>query len=466
MPKIKSFALLLGVLVMSFFVGYLVFGWTEPTAAPPEGNVPAPINVGTTAQTKQGELGATLFRDPDPGCSQSGGSWYVNPSGVSVFCGPVGIGTTNPREQLEITGAIRLPWEPLIKMGDEKFLQAFDNESVFLGELAGDSLLDVDESTGIGALALTNCTYCYWNTAVGAYSLYSNTEGNYNTAIGINALVTNTTGNENTAIGGDALDLNTTGNYNTAAGASALYSNTTASYNSAVGYHALYSNTTGNSNSAMGYYSLYANTTGSHNTAVGREALYANTDGIYNSVMGVGALYSNTSGTRNTAMGLSALPSNTTGSYNTALGYLAGNGNATGDYNIFIGYAASPAANNLTNAIAIGKSATVGQSNAMVLGNTGANALSVGIGTTAPGARLEVVSSAQNTFRLRKTAGTAGSVDLFPAVGDATSRTGTALCQTVVSSAVCLGYWTSAGAASACGTSIASGRALCADFGD
>jgi len=37
----------------------LVHAWTEPTAAPPNGNVGAPINTGATAQTKVGQLGST-----------------------------------------------------------------------------------------------------------------------------------------------------------------------------------------------------------------------------------------------------------------------------------------------------------------------------------------------------------------------------------------------------------------------
>jgi hypothetical protein len=45
-----------GVLVMSILVGYLVFAWTEPSQNPPGGNVSAPINVGSTAQTKTGNL--------------------------------------------------------------------------------------------------------------------------------------------------------------------------------------------------------------------------------------------------------------------------------------------------------------------------------------------------------------------------------------------------------------------------
>ena len=91
---------------MSFLVGYLVFGWTEPTAAPPGGNVSAPINVGSTAQTKAanltinpGELQAQLFRDID-----LGGTWYVNPSGSSAFSGSVGIGIAGPSYKLDVQG--------------------------------------------------------------------------------------------------------------------------------------------------------------------------------------------------------------------------------------------------------------------------------------------------------------------------------------------------------------------------
>jgi hypothetical protein len=57
MPKTKSIALILGVLVMSFLIGYLIFAWTEPSQAPPGGNVDAPINVGSTQQWKEGGLG-------------------------------------------------------------------------------------------------------------------------------------------------------------------------------------------------------------------------------------------------------------------------------------------------------------------------------------------------------------------------------------------------------------------------
>jgi hypothetical protein len=52
----KTIALVVGVLAMVFFISLIVRAWTEPGSAPPGGNVPAPINVGLTAQTKTGNL--------------------------------------------------------------------------------------------------------------------------------------------------------------------------------------------------------------------------------------------------------------------------------------------------------------------------------------------------------------------------------------------------------------------------
>jgi len=53
-PKIVALAF--GVLVVSFAIGFYVFAWQEPTEAPPEGNVPTPLNVGLESQTKEGGL--------------------------------------------------------------------------------------------------------------------------------------------------------------------------------------------------------------------------------------------------------------------------------------------------------------------------------------------------------------------------------------------------------------------------
>jgi hypothetical protein len=160
------------------------------------------------------------------------------------------------------------------------------------------------------------------------------------------------TGINNAACGVSALVFNTKGDADTAIGQSALGFNTTGSFNTASGFQALFSNTTGESNTADGVAALVANTTGGGNTASGG-----------------GALYSNTTGMQNTASGQDALFQNVTGNNNTALGYNSGPDSA------------SP---NLTNATAIGANAVVSESNALVLGGTGTNAVKVGIGTATP----------------------------------------------------------------------------------
>jgi hypothetical protein len=208
---------------------------------------------------------------------------------------------------------------------------------------------------------------------------------------------------------------------NIALGYQALFGNTTGTDNTAVGYGALNSNTTGNYNTASGYSSLLYNTTGTGNTASGYEALYSNTASD-NTASGEGALNDNTSGGDNTASGYQALSYNTTGANNIAMGYQAGvtgttaNANTTGSNDTFLGYNSGPGtATQLTNATAIGANALVSASNALALGGTGANAVSVGIGTATPAATLEVNGTAQFDNTITFAAG-----QTFPGTGNGT----------------------------------------------
>jgi hypothetical protein len=334
--------------------------------------------------------------------------------------GNVGIGTSSPNEQLEITGNLRLPATTattgIIRAGVNTLIHTYGTNNFFAGVNAGNltmtgadnSAIGIaalqsnttgDENTGSGAFALHYNTTGNYNTADGAFTLYHNTTAWWNTASGFNALWQNISGNANTAYGVAALGSNTSGYENTASGMSALVSNTTASrntavglgalytqsydnsgipwssYNTAVGYQALYKNqptsiNDGLSNTAIGSEALYENTTGNFNTASGYMALYSNTTGYSNAANGHYALGSNTTGSFNTANGTYALYSNTTGIANTAIGRFALYSNTTGNYNTAIGFQADVSGGALTNATAIGYDAQVNASNKVVIGNT------------------------------------------------------------------------------------------------
>jgi len=301
-------------------------------------------------------------------------------------------------------------------------------------------------TTGISNLAMgTGALYFNttgnYNLALGSDALYSNTTGYNNSAVGMNALRLNTTGYYNSAVGMDALGFNTTGYQNSAVGNSALGFNTTGIQNTAIGYQSLYSNTTGTENTAVGYQALRANTTGIQNTAIGDTSLRSNTTGNYNVANGMYSLYTNITGSQNNAYGYNSLGANSAGLNNTAyghqslseniasnntaygfrslryttsgtgnigLGHLSGTGIDTAaaanqrsvidDYMTFIGYQASrdsaiASTTALTNGTAIGKNAKVAQSNAIVLGGTGSDAVSVAIGTTSPWAKLSILNT-------------------------------------------------------------------------
>lgn len=87
---------------MSLAVSHALGAWQEPVSSPPEGNVSAPINISSIAQTKlggltlQGDFTAPIFYDSD------NADYYVNPAGQTVLAGNVGIGATNPIDKLTI----------------------------------------------------------------------------------------------------------------------------------------------------------------------------------------------------------------------------------------------------------------------------------------------------------------------------------------------------------------------------
>mgnify|MGYP001593462457 CR=1 FL=1 len=276
---------------------------------------------------------------------------------VDSFNDKVGIGTTSPYAKLSVGGDV---------VADYFHATSTTATSTFAGGL------DLTSSTGMG-LNFGSNTLFYQNNQIFLTSS-TTSAGNltigYQTPTGIDA----NGGLNNTGVGYQAMKNATSTNYNTALGYQALSGSATVSNtgsNTAVGYRALLVNTTGNNNTALGYYAIRSNSTGSNNNAVGYQSFYYNTTGVGNTSIG----------------------------HNTGLGTNTPDQRSSIDnYMTFIGYQSSrdasiASATALSNGIAIGKNARVAQSNAMVLGGTGSDAINVAIGTTSPWAKLSIMNT-------------------------------------------------------------------------
>jgi hypothetical protein len=200
--------------------------------------------------------------------------------------------------------------------------------------------------------------------------------------LGSNLFGTGSFANGNAFLGFSG-NTSTSGTNNTGTGYKALISNTSGGGNTAIGSFAMYSNQIGIVNTAVGAYALYSNV-GGNNTALGEQALVSNTNGFDNTAAGYEALANNVDGGSNVAFGEYALFDNISGNFNTSVGENSGGTTGSSSSNTFLGFNASNSVNPINNATAIGANAIVGESNALVLGATGKNAVAVGIGTGTP----------------------------------------------------------------------------------
>lgn len=237
--------------------------------------------------------------------------------------------------------------------------------------------LDIRTNNVVHTRIRTNGQIDVLNTGMSVYlgenaGLNDDLTNNSNVGIGYNALAGIVSGGSNVAVGYQALQ-NTTGNSNTG-----------------IGYQAMMANTTGESNTAVGQNALLNSTTGSYNIALGAQALSGSNTGNSNIGIGSSALSANTSGLENVGIGPNSMTGNTTGTYNVGIGSGALATNTTGTNNIAIGHLADVTTGNLTNATAIGYNAKVAQSNSLVLGGTGADAVKVGVANPTPLSTLDV----------------------------------------------------------------------------
>jgi hypothetical protein len=145
------------------------------------------------------------------------------------------------------------------------------------------------------------------------------------------------------------------------------------------------------SNTLAGHHAGLLLGSGTGNSYFGQNA-GRQSHGNDNAFFGGGAGYLNAAGSENSFVGVLA-GNNSQGNNNSFFGMRAGLGNGAGSSNSLFGHSAATSGT-ISNATAIGAGATVSQSNSLVLGNS---AINVGIGTTAPSAKLHVNGSIKVT---------------------------------------------------------------------
>lgn len=92
----KQKILIFSLSAMLFFsLSFIAYSWSEPTTNMPSGYT-APLNTSSTAQTKIGAITVPMVYD------YNNTSYYIDPSGNSLFAGKIGIGTTTPNSKLTI----------------------------------------------------------------------------------------------------------------------------------------------------------------------------------------------------------------------------------------------------------------------------------------------------------------------------------------------------------------------------
>ncbi|MBM3405117.1 MAG: hypothetical protein FJY10_09555 [Bacteroidetes bacterium] len=185
--------------------------------------------------------------------------------------GRIGIGLTNPTQQLSLSASIALPRTSsattgVIYKGNSPFIHNY-------GQTAFSSNIFIGDESG-------NFTHTgYGNTAFGPSTLSELTTGDDNVAIGTNALRNLQSGIDNTVVGYVAAYHNTSGSYNTIVGAGAGYGSSLQSYsgNTIVGTGAGSYLESGDDNVILGDMAGYNLVNGGGNVFLGNEAGYNET---------------------------------------------------------------------------------------------------------------------------------------------------------------------------------------------
>ncbi|MDX2188641.1 MAG: hypothetical protein SFY32_02145 [Bacteroidota bacterium] len=321
--------------------------------------------------------------------------------GKGYFSGNVGIGIIPTTNRLEVSGTLNIQSGKITKDGTNWLDGLPPSRNYFIGQAGNISMTGTDNFF-VGSFAGYAITTGYANVFIGSNSGKGNTTGYSNFFVGTQAGFNNINGNRNVFIGQKAGFSSNSGSQNNFIGEGAGYSSVSNIHNNYLGWQTGYFNM-GDFNIFMGAqagYGAVSVSTGQYNTGLGSAALYSLTTGQENVVIGHNAAFGLTGGSYNIFIGSNAGTNLSTGNSNIAIGPDAGISFGANSDNIAIGNHADVGAA-ATNAIAIGKFATATNSNTMVLGGTGANAVNVGIGTNAPASTLQVNGSFQGKANLQ-----------------------------------------------------------------
>ncbi len=337
--------------------------------------------------------------------------------------GNLGVGTNTPNATLEVQKNAR----PLLMLsssgstdGDYVIVTSVGNFGI--GTTAPVGLLDVNRkltvlsggNVGIGSYYgdgshLTGVTMSWPNqtTTVSGYQagntespkIYNNTYdgfqsgfngngGTYNDASGIYSLTTNVSGGFNNCHGAQSCQLMTTSNNNASGAASQYYG-------------------AGTENDSSGFESMQGAGTysGSYNQCGGAWCMLNINTNAYDSCDGYKCLYTASSGGYNRGGGAFSLYYLSDGTYNYAGGYESGmyiadgvNANSSSDYGVFLGAKTKALASTDTNFYVLGSNTIGLGSNTGSIGDSNVtkhvfNAGNVGIGSTSPRQKLDIVGS-------------------------------------------------------------------------
>ncbi len=251
----------------------------------------------------------------------------------------------------------------------------------------GDYIYTINDSVGIGTSspgAMLDVSGPIWQNNTGGSVFLGEEAGSMDDG----------TDNQNVFVGYQAGDTNTTGGRNVFIGYRSGSKNAGGTYNTFIGRQSGLNNIDANSNTFVGNNSGLSNEIGWCNTFLGEACGVYNTEGWYNTFIGYKTSESATTGHHNVALGCFANQHNQEGSRNTIIGYEAGRfySEHSKSGNVFLGYNAGYFELG-DNRLYI-ENTDADSANALIYGEFDNNLLalnaSVGIGTSNPGATLEV----------------------------------------------------------------------------